>query len=74
LRKKNDRQRHDDPLLSELAKVEERLQVWLARSKENAKLFRGDPMAALRAAGVDLEDETMMELEMIFSSIARRLR
>ena len=30
-------------------------------------------MAALRAADVDLEDETMMELEMIFASIARKL-
>ena len=63
-----------DPLISELEKVETRLRQWMAHSTENATLFRNDPMAALRAADVDLEDETMMELEMIFASIARKLR
>jgi len=74
LRKKNLKQPQPDPLISELEKVETRLRQWLARSEANAQLFRNDPMAALRAAGVDLEDETMMELEMIAASIARKLR
>jgi hypothetical protein len=74
LRKKTKKQPPQDPLISELHKVEIRLQQWLAKSKANATLFRNDPMAALRAADVDLEDETMMELEMIFSNIARKLR
>ncbi len=73
LRNKNIGQRRADPL-NELEKVEARLQQWLARSRENASLFRADPIAALKAAGVDLEDDTMMELEMIFSNIARKLR
>jgi hypothetical protein len=74
LRKKNLKQPQPDPLISELEKVETRLRQWLATSEANAQLFRNDPMAALRAAGVDLEDETMMELEMISASIARKLR
>ncbi len=73
MRKKNIGQRRPDPL-NELEKVEARLQQWLARSRENASLFRSDPIAALKAAGVDLEDDTMMELEMIFANIARKLR
>jgi len=73
LRKKNTGQGRPDPL-NELEKVEARLQQWLAKSRENANLFRADPIAALKAAGVDLEDDTMMELEMIFANIARKLR
>lgn len=73
LRKKKVGKARPDPL-SELEKVEARLQQWLAHSNANARLFRNDPIAALRAADVELEDETMMELEMIFSSIARKLR
>ncbi len=74
LRKKNLKQTQSDPLISELEKIETRLRQWLADSEANAQLFRSDPIAALRAAGVDLEDETMMELEIIAASIARRLR
>jgi hypothetical protein len=74
LRKKNVKQPQPDPLISELEKVETRLRHWLAGSEANAQLFRSDPITALRAAGVDLEDETMMELEMIAASIARKLR
>jgi hypothetical protein len=73
LRNKNVGQKRPDPM-DELEKVEARLQQWLAKSRGNASLFRSDPIAALRAAGVDLEDDTMMELEIILSNIARRLR
>jgi hypothetical protein len=73
LRNKNVRQERPDPL-HELEKVEAQLQQWLAKSRGNASLFRADPIAALRAAGVDIEDETMMELEIILSNIARKLR
>lgn len=72
--KKNSKQPQPDPLISELEKIETRLRLWLAESKENAQFFRNDPVAALRTAGVDLEDETMMELEIIAASIARKLR
>jgi hypothetical protein len=73
LQKKNIGHGRPDPL-SELKKIEARLQQWLARSRENASLFRADPIAALKAADVDLEDDTMMELELIFAGIARKLR
>lgn len=74
LRQKKPDNPQNDLLLSELHKVETRLQEWLAKSKDHAQQFRKDPIAALRAAGVDLEDDTIMELEMIASSIARKLR
>ena len=73
LHKKHIGQGRPDPL-NELEKVEARLQQWLASSQGNARLFRTDPIAALKAAGVDLEDDTMMELEMILADIARKLR
>ena len=73
MRNKNVRQERPD-LVNELEKVEAQLQQWLAKSRGNANLFRTDPIAALRAAGVDIEDETMMELEIILSNIARKLR
>ena len=74
LPKKKSKQPQPDHLISELEKVETRLRRWLAESAENAQFFRRDPVAALRTAGVDLEDETMMELELIAASIARKLR
>ena len=73
MRNKNVRQERPD-LVNELEKVEAQLQQWLAKSPGNASLFRTDPIAALRAAGVEIEDETMMELEIILSNIARKLR
>jgi hypothetical protein len=74
LPKKNVKELQPDPLINELQKIEARLRQWLGESKENAALFRKDPITALRTSGVDLEDETMMELEMIASSIAKKLR
>jgi hypothetical protein len=66
----------DDPdrLLNHLSKVEQDLQKWMGDSKKNADLFRRDPLGAMRAAGLDLEDDIMLELEMITKSIARKLK
>ncbi|HZU31114.1 MAG TPA: hypothetical protein VFB79_08370 [Candidatus Angelobacter sp.] len=63
-----------DRLLDQLDKVEHKLQKWIAKSKTNADWFRRDPLSAMRAAGLDMEDEIMLELEMITKSIARKLK
>lgn len=66
----------DDPnrLLDHLSKVELDLQKWMGDSKKNADLFRRDPLGAMRAAGLNLEDDIMLELEMIIKAIARKLK
>ena len=63
-----------DRLMTELGKVENQLQLWINRSERNARLFRRDPVAAMRAAGLALEDELICELEVIMGGIARKLK
>ncbi|HEY4676778.1 MAG TPA: hypothetical protein VIJ01_06440 [Candidatus Angelobacter sp.] len=63
-----------DRLLDHLNKVERDLQKWIDDSKKNAEFFRRDPLGAMRAAGLNLEDDIMLELEMITRSIARKLK
>ena len=63
-----------ESLLAQLDKVERQLQQWIAQSKKNADWFRRDPLAAMRAAGLDLEDDTMLELEQITRAIAKKLK
>lgn len=57
-----------------MERVEEQLQDWLRSLPENARLFRRDPLAAMQAAGLDIGDEIMLELERIMASIARKLK
>jgi hypothetical protein len=63
-----------DRLLAQLDKVEHRLQQWIAKSKKNAAWFRRDPLSAMRAAGLDMEDEILLELELITKAIAKKLK
>ncbi|HLY91752.1 MAG TPA: hypothetical protein VKQ89_00705 [Candidatus Angelobacter sp.] len=63
-----------DRLLDQLDKIERQLQEWIAHSKKNAEWFRRDPIGAMRAAGLDMEDDIMLELEMITKAIARKLK
>ena len=63
-----------DRLLDHLSKVEQDLQKWISHSPKNAALFRSDPLSAMRAAGLNFEDDIMLELEMITKSIARKLK
>lgn len=63
-----------DRLLAHLHKVEEDLKKWIGDSRKNADLFRRDPLGAMRAAGLNLEDDIMLELEMITKSIAKKLK
>lgn len=63
-----------DSLLHHLTKVEQDLKKWIGDSKKNADLFQRDPLGAMRAAGLNLEDDIMLELEMITKSIAKKLK
>ena len=63
-----------DRLLARLNQVEKQLQDWTNRSAKNAQWFRRDPLGAMRAAGLDIEDDIMLELEVITKNIARKLK
>jgi hypothetical protein len=63
-----------DRLLDQLDKVERQLQQWIAGSQKNAEWFRRDPLEAMRAAGLDMEDDIMLELELITKTIAKKLK
>jgi len=74
LRRRKPHAAEPDRLLLHLNKVEQDLKKWIGDSKKNADLFRRDPMSAMRAAGLNLEDDIMLELEMITKSIAKKLK
>jgi hypothetical protein len=57
-----------------LGKVEKQLQEWTSKSPKNARWFRRDPLGAMRAAGLDIEDDIMLELELITKAISRKLQ
>jgi hypothetical protein len=57
----------------ELGRVEGRLQQWIASSRKNACWFRRDPLGAMRAAGLGIDDELMCELGLLMSTIARKI-
>ena len=65
---------HPDRLLAQLDKVEQQLQQWIARSQENADWFKRDPLGAMRAAGLNIEDDILLELELITKAIAKKLK
>ena len=66
--------RKPDRLLDQLDKVENQLQEWTSKSAKNARWFRRDPLGAMRAAGLDIEDDIMLELEIIAKSISKKLK
>jgi hypothetical protein len=63
-----------DRLLDQLDKVERQLQNWIGKSSKNAAWFRRDPLTAMRAAGLNIDDEIMLELELITKTIAKKLQ
>jgi hypothetical protein len=63
-----------DRLLDQLHHVERDLKRWISSSAKNAARFRRDPLGAMRAAGLNMEDDIMLELEMITRSIAKKLK
>ena len=74
LRRRKPHADEPDRLLNHLNKVERDLQKWIGDSPKNAELFRRDPLGAMRAAGLNLEDDIMLELEMITRSIAKKIK
>jgi len=74
LRRRKPHAAEPDHLLNQLNKVEQDLKNWIGHSKKNADLFRRDPLGAMRAAGLNLEDDIMLELEMVTRSIAKKLK
>jgi hypothetical protein len=63
-----------DRLLDHLTKVERDLKKWIGSSSKNAEWFQRDPLGAMREAGLNLEDDIMLELEMITRSIAKKIK
>jgi hypothetical protein len=63
-----------DRLLDQLHQVERDLKKWISSSSKNAVWFRRDPLGAMRAAGLNIEDDTMLELETVARSIAKKLK
>jgi len=43
-------------------------------SPGNAEFFRRDPIAAMRTAGLNIDDDILLELELIAGSIAKKLK
>jgi hypothetical protein len=66
--------RKPDRLIAELGKVEGRLQTWIAASGRNEKLFRRDPVAAMREAGLNMEDDLLCELEQLMGGIQAKFK
>jgi hypothetical protein len=74
LRRRNPQPDPPDRLLHKLTKVEQQLQEWIDKSAKNAAWYRRDPVGAMRAAGLDIEDDIMLELELITKAIAKKLK
>jgi hypothetical protein len=62
-----------DPLVQALLDCESRLSAWLNDSELNADLFRRDPLAALRAANLGLDEGLLGHLEETVTGIALKL-
>jgi hypothetical protein len=71
---RNNTARKPDRLVAELGKVEGRLQAWIAASGRNELLFRRDPVAAMREAGLEIEDDLLCELEQLMGGIQAKFK
>ncbi|HWS18730.1 MAG TPA: hypothetical protein VN223_11970 [Candidatus Elarobacter sp.] len=63
-----------DPLIQALLHCESRLSAWLNESALNAELFRRDPLTAIRAANLGVDEGLLGELEEIVTGIAVKLK
>lgn len=61
-------------LLRELSSRETDLIQWIQSSERNTRWFTADPMGAIRAANLGIDERTLDQLELITLSIARKLR
>ena len=62
-----------DPLVQALMDSELRLNVWLNESELNFDLLSRDPVAAMRAANLGVEEDMLSALEDVMTGIARKL-
>jgi hypothetical protein len=60
-------------LLRELQRCESRLHDWFSQSEANVAWFARDPMAALRAAEIGMDEEVLNDLEDTMRMIARKI-
>ncbi|MGZ4830061.1 MAG: hypothetical protein ACXV5J_12230 [Candidatus Angelobacter sp.] len=74
LRRRKPHDAEPDRLLDQLDKVERELKKWISGSSKNADWFRRDPLGAMRAAGLNIDDDIMLELETITRAIAKKLK
>ena len=63
-----------EALLQELARKEQQLVEWIQTSERNTQWFAKDPMSAIRAANLGLNENILQQLEFITASIAKKLR
>lgn len=61
-------------LLQELSARESDLLEWITSSERNTRWFATDPMGAIRAANLGIDEQVLNELELITRSIAKKLR
>jgi hypothetical protein len=61
-------------LLRELSARETDLIQWIQSSERNTRWFTVDPMGAIRAANLGIDERTLDQLELITLSIAKKLR
>ena len=64
----------DDSLLRALFEYEEKLREWIQRSSHNAMWFAKDPIGAIRAANLGMDEDLLLELEAVASGIAVKLK
>jgi hypothetical protein len=62
-----------DPLLKALHECESRLHAWIQGSPSNASLFQQDPARAMRAAGLDMDEHLLCELQTLIDGIVRKI-
>lgn len=62
-----------DPLMQALHNCESRLRAWLNECDLNAELFRRDPLTAIRAANLGIDEDLLAELEEALTGIALRI-
>jgi hypothetical protein len=63
-----------EQVMEDLAAKEEQLVGWIQASDRNTRWFATDPISAIRAANLGIDDDVLHQLELITLSIARKLR
>jgi len=62
-----------DPLMLQLAQCEGQLAIWLQKSAANALHFAQDPVGAMKAAHLSIDEEVFAELEQLTRSLGRKI-